>query len=244
MRAAIVNRNSRLMFSKTPKKDSELCFVLDIGCHVTSFHSFLYLPSDKTAPHSRDWCHMGIELFPDITLHTTSERVQFLFNQNFHSSFFCRLRGPLANKDNADSTFPTALCEVTMCPVVAKCQIGNLDSVLCGALIFSAHHDGLCLQCGFRKYIYGCIYLCCFTTRFFPAGKVTVALRSSTASSLFCIFHCWLNMNIQIWALVYKAKRKSSGIRLENEHCRTYISLNRIIYNVTTSYITFNRIIV
>lgn len=93
MCAAIVNHNLRLMFSKPPKKDSELCFVLDIGCHVASFHSSLYLPSDKTAPHSRDWCHMGIELFPDITPRTTSERVQFLFNQNFHSSFFLQTLG-------------------------------------------------------------------------------------------------------------------------------------------------------
>lgn len=43
--------------------------------------------------------------FPDRTLRTTAEKVQFLFNLNFHKSFFLQTLGAARTKNNAGATF-------------------------------------------------------------------------------------------------------------------------------------------
>lgn len=67
---------------------------------------------------------------PDITLQTTTEKVQFLFNQNFHK-YVCKLKGAHAEK-TMQMPFTTALCDVTVFPAVGKCQKENLNNVLFG----------------------------------------------------------------------------------------------------------------
>lgn len=119
--------------------------------------------------HSRDgviWVLNCSQFLPDITLHKTTEKVQFLFNQNFHKSFSANSWGLHATK-TMQMSLGTVLCDVTKCPAVGKCRMGNLDSGLCGALFFSAHHNRQILHCGFTKYIYRYMFLYFFTTSFF-----------------------------------------------------------------------------
>lgn len=121
-----------------------------------SFYSSLYLLSVNTTRYSRDGAMRVLNcsrFLPATTLRAATEKkVQFLFNQNFHK-FLSANSGGHMHRKTMQMPLSTALCYVTMCPAVGKCQRGNLDSILCGALILSAHHNRLFLQCSFTNYI-------------------------------------------------------------------------------------------
>lgn len=75
---------------------------------------------------------------PDITLHTTNEKVHFLFNQNFHKSA-CKLWGPTRTK-TMQTLLSAALWDLTMRPTVGKCQKRESGHILWWGLIFSQHN--------------------------------------------------------------------------------------------------------
>lgn len=83
-----------------------------------AFYSSLYLPSVNSTLYSRDgvtWVLNCSRFLPDITLCTTTEKVQFLFNQKIHKSFSAN-SGGCTHKNNADATFHSFVwCDNVSC---------------------------------------------------------------------------------------------------------------------------------
>lgn len=154
--------------------------------YVAPFYSSLYIPSVYTTLHSRDgviWVLNCSQILPDITLRTTTEKFNFCLIKIF-TSLSADSGEPRAQK-TMQAPLSTALCDVTTCPAVEKCQRGNIDSILYGALIFSACHCWLPVHCSFTNYIFRYAHLFFLLQTAFQAQKKHRALRM-------VVLLCWL----------------------------------------------------